>query len=407
MHIVLVNRWYPPYTGWGGVAAYNYYLAHALTELGHTMTVVASRLTNATPAIQQDCPATVHRLQAREYYYLGRLPLFGRYARPYLQFQYSRQVAHFLYHFIKQARPDIVEFAEINAEGFSYLHQRNRLPVVVRCHTPTFILTRYYTPQEMPFDTTLTGRMEKFCIHHADALSAPSLDMAQTVDAACSIVPSRFTVIPNPLDTARFAPAKGVPIKSSATSSLTILHIGRLDRVKGIEVLAQAIPKVIDLYPQARFVFIGDDRSDGMGSNWKKRLVEYFQGQNVADSVQLLGNLPQEEVISWYRKADIAVVPSLLYESFSYTCAQAMAAGLPVVASRVGGIPETIGDCGMIVEPGSVSELVDSILKLANSPGLRQSLGEQARLRASQVFDSIPVAREAQEFYQEHIRQSG
>jgi glycogen synthase len=406
MHIVLVNRWYPPHTGWGGVAAYDYYMGHALAGLGHTVTVVASRLMGTTPALQQDGPVIIHRLLAHEHYYLSRLPLVGRYARPYLQFQYSRQVARFLTHLEKQTKPDVVEFAEINAEGYSYLRRQRRLPVVVRCHTPTFVLQRYYTRAEMPFDTSLTGQMERFCIRQADALSAPSLDMAQTISAACDFDLSRFTVIPNPLDTMFFRPAEDSHEKHRDPASLTILHVGRLERVKGIEVLAQAISRVVEQCPRARFVFIGEDRSDGQGSTWKKRLQEYFREQNVDDHVQLLGSLHQDELISWYQRADIAVVPSLLYESFSYTCAQAMTAGLPVIASRIGGIPETVGDCGLIVEPGNVPLLVESILKLGRSPSLRQSLGECARRRAGEAFDSAPVAKLAQDYYQTLLRPS-
>jgi glycogen synthase len=399
MHIVLVNRWYPPHTGWGGVAAYDYYLGHALAGLGHTVTVVAARLSAATLAFEQDGPVRVHRILGREHYYLGRLPILGRYARPYLQFQYSRQVAHFLYHFGKQARADIVEFAEINAEGYAYLRQRRRLPVVVRCHTPTFILKRYYTPSEMPYDTTLTGRMEQTCIRGADALSAPSLDMARTVDAACGIDPTRFTVIPNPLDTVAFTLQARDDPKPGDPSSVTILHVGRLERVKGIDILAQAIPQVIAKSPQARFVFIGEDRPDGQGSTWKKRLQSYFQEQGVAGHVELLGNIPQEELLAWYRRADIAVVPSMLYESFSYTCAQAMAAGLPVIASRIGGVPETVGDCGIIVEPGDVSGVATSLLQLVSNPQERRFLGEQAQKRAHNCFDAVPVARATLAFY--------
>jgi glycosyltransferase involved in cell wall biosynthesis len=400
MHIVLVNRWYPPHTGWGGVAAYDYNLGHALAALGHTVTVVAARLSGATPAFEQDGPVRVHRILGREHYYLGRLPLLGRYARPYLQFQYSRQVARFLGQLEKQDMPDIVEFAEINAEGYAYLRQKRRLPVVVRCHTPTFILQRYYTPSEMPFDTRLTGRMEKACIHRADALSAPSLDMATTIGGTCGIDPARFRMIPNALDLAPFSnPARNTqPL--GEPPAVTILHVGRLERVKGVEVLARAIPMVVRQLPQARFVFIGEDRPDGQGSTWKKRLALFFQEQGAAANVEVLGSIPQEELLAWYRRADLAVVPSLLYESFSYTCAQAMAAGLPVVASRIGGIPETVGDCGLIVESGDVGGLAEAISRLASDPQERLRLGRQAQERARLTFSASLAAESTLDFYQ-------
>src|SRR5262249_53185833 len=126
-----------------------------------------------------------------------------------------------------------------------------------------------------------------------------------------------------------------VPICSDDTG-VTILHVGRLDRGKGIEVLANAIPSVLAKVPSCRFVFIGDDCSDGKGSTWRKRLESQLAAAGVDKQVTFLGGLDQLELNAWYRKADIAVVPSLIYESFSYTCAQAAAAGLPVIASRIG-----------------------------------------------------------------------
>jgi len=397
MHIVLVNRWYPPHTGWGGVAAYNFYLGHALAKLGHSVTVVASRLNENTPQIQHDDSVTVHRLLDREHYYLGKLPYIGRYARPYFQLMYSRRVAHFLGQLERQGKHDIIEFAEINAEGFAYLRQSRRLPVVVRCHTPTFILKRYYTSREMPFDTIFTGKMEEFCIHQADALSAPSFDMARSVSTACNIEASRFIVIPNPLDTSLYALTPEV--NSNNHHPITILYVGRLERVKGIEILAHAIPKVLKEVPNSRFVFIGADRSDGEGSTWRTRLEKFFLEQGLLEHVLLLGDLSQQELLSWYRKVDIAVVPSLLYESFSYTCAQAMAAGLAVMASDIGGISETIDQAGILIDPGDVSTLIHQLVRLVSDADERRHYQQLAKSRSGSYFDSAIVANQTVDFY--------
>jgi glycogen(starch) synthase len=400
MHIVLVNRWYPPYTGFGGVAAYNYYLGHALGKLGQQVTVVASRQNPSDPAIQQDGMLTVHRLLMKEHYYLGRLPVLGRYARPLLQYAYSRQVSQFLKNLYKLEPFDIVEFAEINAEGYAYLKELHRPPVVVRCHTPTFVLKHYYHPEEMPYDTSLTSQMEKACIHRADKLSAPSHDMARTIALECGLDEKQIAVIPNPIDTHLFSPA--VPrLPKQSGDPLTILHVGRLERVKGIETLAQAIPQVVREFPNTRFVFIGDDRPDGQGSTWKQRLEAFFTEQGVVENVVMAGGVDQAALIRWYRRADIAVVPSMLYESFSYTCVQAMSAGLPVVASRIGGIPETIGDCGLIVEPGNADKFSQELVGLISNPHLRKHLGRKSMLRARELFDSRIVVGTMLSFYRQ------
>src|SRR5919108_4876320 len=133
--------------------------------------------------------------------------------------------------------------------------------------------------------------------------------------------------------------------------------------------LSRAIPQVLQEAPYVRFMFIGDDRQDECGRSWQQRLEAFFREQRVDDRVVFCGATDQPTLLEWYRKADIAVVPSLVYESFSYTCAQAMAAGLPVVASRIGGIPETVGDgvSGLLVEPGDVTGLAQAIVRLASA----------------------------------------
>jgi glycosyltransferase involved in cell wall biosynthesis len=411
MHIVLVNRWYPPHSGYGGVAVYNRYLAHALVKRGHRVTVVAARWSPDVPGLHEDNGVTVHRLLSQHRYRIHRLPIIGRYVRPLQQFLYSFQVARKLRELEVEDCPDVVEFAEVNAEGFVYLLRRRHCPVVVRCHTPTFVLRRYYTPAEMPYDTSLTTVMEKFCIHHADALTAPSHDMAGVIAKGCRTSPERITVVPNALDVKLFSPDRrrstdsGQPTPNSepqtsdfglrTSDGLIVLHVGRLHRVKGVEVLARAISQVLQEVPHARFVFIGDDCPDGSGGTWQRRLEVYFREQGVDGRTVFLGSVDQPTLIKWYRRADIAVVPSMLYESFSYTCAEAMAAGIPLVASRIGGIPETVNDGvnGLLVAPGDAEELACAIIQLAQDSNMRKRMGQSGRVRARRYFDALGVAQ--------------
>jgi glycosyltransferase involved in cell wall biosynthesis len=407
MHITLVNRWYPPHTGYGGVAVYNRYLAHALVDLGHRVTVLAARWSPDVPAIEMDGGVTVHRLLALYSYWPTRLPFAGRYVRPLRQLRYSMQVARKLQELAAVDRPDVIEFAEVEAEGFAYLHTRQRCPVIVRCHTPTYVLRNYYTPQEMSHDTALTAAMEKSCIRRADALTAPSRDMAQTIASSCGLRANQIKVIPNALDTHVFAPGDDRAAVSQA-AEVTILHVGRLDRGKGIEVLTRAIPAVLRQVPSARFVFIGDDRPDGQGSTWRARLTQSCAAAGVAGSVLFVGAANQQALCDWYQRADIAVVPSLIYESFSYTCAQALAMGKPVVASRIGGIPETVSDgqTGILIEPGNVDQLTNAIISLISDSALRSRMGLAGRRQAQQFFAADVVAEQMLDVYQRAAAQA-
>ncbi len=398
MRILLVNRWYPPHTGFGGVAIYQRYLARALARQGNQVAVLAARWSQDAPAEHADEGVRVFRLYAAEWSRLRRLPLLGRYVRPLQQYLYSLQAARFIANM--KEPPDVIEFAEVNAEGYAYLRRKHSIPVVTRCHTPTFILRNYYAPHEMNFDTEFTARMEKFAILRAEGLSAPSHDMAETIAQSSGVSLNQIAVIPNALDVDEFAPLPKTPRDSNA---VTLLHVGRLDRVKGIEILAKAFWAIRPRAPQARLVFVGGDLPDGRGSSWRVRLEKIFAEHNALDTVLFAGDASQEELLAWYRRADIAVVPSMLYESFSYTCAQAMAAGLPVVASRIGGIPETVGDAGVIVEAGNAEELAEALLNLIHRPQRRIDLGEQAQIRAKKLFDAPIVAEQTSAFYRKII----
>jgi glycosyltransferase involved in cell wall biosynthesis len=374
---------------------YDYYLAHALVALGHRVTVLAARWSPDVPAYEDDSGVAVRRVYFSPPERLNRVPLLRRYARPLLQVLYSRQVARTLNRMADDDSPDVVEFAEINAEGWAYLRQSQRRPVVVRCHTPTFVLRDYYTLAEMPFDTAWTTRLEQDCIRRADALTAPSHDMARTVAGRMGFPVERFTVIPNPLDVQAFAVEQG---EKSAGDEIIVLHVGRLDRTKGIEVLAQAIPAVVRTHPNVRFVYVGADRPTGQGDTWQQRLTGYFAQAGVEQHVTFTGPVDQATLLDWYRRADIAIVPSLLYESFSYTVAQAMAGGLAVIATRIGGIPETLGEAGLIVEPSQAGSLTQALNTLIINVDLRARLAATARQRVLDYHAPI-VAERTLQFY--------
>ena len=180
-----------------------------------------------------------------------------------------------------------------------------------------------------------------------------------------------------------------------------VLHVGRFHRGKGIEVLAAAIPQVLAAVPAARFVFVGHDLPDGRGGSSLSRLDDVLRERNVRERIQLVGAVSHSELLEWYGRADIAVVPAVIYESFSYTCAQASAAKLPVVASRIGGIPETIPDhiAGLLTEPGDATQLATALIRLALDPDLRRRLGTAGQEKAVRDYDAQVVAKRFLEIY--------
>ncbi|MCL4486517.1 MAG: glycosyltransferase family 4 protein [Chloroflexi bacterium] len=405
MHIALANQWYPPESGWGGVAMYNQAVARALCALGHQVTVISSRADANIPAECVRDGVRVRRLLVRDAYRWRRLPGLGRFTRPAQQLVYARRVDRALRELHREQPIDLVEFAEINAEGFFYARSP-AIPVVVRCHTPTFVLRRYYDRREMRYDTNILSWCEKDLIRRAHALTAPSQDMARTIATECRLPVENITVIPNALSISDFDSTFERSNAKTLRRPLTILHVGRLERVKGATVLVQAIPLVLRAVPDAQFVFIGDDRPTVRGVSQRAQLELQATTAGFRASVEFLGAVDQAVLMEWYGRADICVVPSMLYESFSYTCAQAMAAGKPVIASRIGGIPETVQDgvSGLLVEPGDPSQLAHALVRLARAPALCMQMGRAGRERAMHDFDPRKIAEDNLRVYETAIR---
>ena len=152
-------------------------------------------------------------------------------------------------------------------------------------------------------------------------------------------------------------------------------------------------------------MIIGPDRPRPPNGSHRQFLEQSLAEYIASGHVELWGAISQSELIHAYHGADIGVVPSLLYESFSYACAQTMACGLPVVASRIGGIPETLaqGECGVLVAPGSPGDLSEALIHLCRDPAKRRALGAAGRERAVTAFSSETAARRNLEVYEQAL----
>jgi len=403
MKIVLSSR----LSGHGGVAVYNRTLARALINSGHDVTVVTSDDSAEATLRKVDrdgvptvlIPTGISRLWRR-------LPGLRYYARSWNHRAYSRALDSWLGSLRGSDRPEVVEFAEVGGEGYFYTRRTNRCAVVVRCHTPTFILRKHHMTGEMTYDTRIVERMERDCIRRADLRTTPSLDMARVVASETGLPDEMFHPVPNAVDVeaVREDPS-GPELDGIPDDAVVVLHVGRLERVKGIGFLADALPDVAKACPRAYFVFIGQPRVAEDGRLWDAVLRERFERAGVTANTRLLNYVENPVMNRWYRRADLAVVPSLNYESFSYTCAQAMAAGLPVVATSIGGIPETLdrGACGILVDLADVAGLRDALIALVQDRERREEMGRLGLDRANTRFAAPVVAERMLELYSEAI----
>lgn len=392
MHIVLANMWYPPESGWGGVAVYNHTAAHSLVSQGHQVTMVCTRSSPATPAESQDGQIRVIRLLTGYPEVLRRLPLLRRFIWSLHKARYSRQLANFLAEFVPQNAVDLVEFGDVHGEGAVYLRRSDRAPVVMRCHTPFFVMN-HYDLHKKTYSTALVERLEAESIQRADLVIAPSRNMAASIQAHNqALAQKHIHVVPWPLDLGKFYPPENH--QKAPKSTVDILHVGRFDPIKGYHVLLAAMPVVLEQCPNARFVFVGG------GNQYFDEVKSTLAVQGLGDKAVFRGRVEQSALLEAYHQADLAVVPSLNYESFSYTCAQALACGLPLVASRIGGITETVGDAGILVDPGNANQLAEALVRLCQDENLRTHLARKAIVQAETHFAADLVTKHSIELYQ-------
>jgi glycosyltransferase involved in cell wall biosynthesis len=195
-------------------------------------------------------------------------------------------------------------------------------------------------------------------------------------------------VIPNAVDVAsapRWSPAE--------RERPLIVAVGRLKAPKDFPTLIRALSGLRPDSFEAVIVGEGPDRP---------RLEEEIEALGLSGRVRLAGE--RRDVPELLAAADVFVLPSAS-EGLPVSVLEAMAAGLPVIASRVGGVPEQVsdGETGLLVEPGDPNELTAALDRLIADPSLRRRLGAAGRARAEQAFDLDPFRRAHVELYSREL----
>ena len=199
---------------------------------------------------------------------------------------------------------------------------------------------------------------------------------------------SRVVVIPPGVDTSRFYPIPPDEAKEfigQDCNNNIILFVGRIEPLKGIDTLIEAMAILMQQGTLERHnlcvAIIGGDpeaNPDQMTAEMS-RLQALRMSLGLGDMVAFLGKRDQDTLQYYYSAADVVVVPSH-YESFGMVALEAMACGVPVVASETGGLAFLIrdGETGFHVPTGDASELANRLILLEEDPALRQRLGKQA-----------------------------
>ncbi len=183
-----------------------------------------------------------------------------------------------------------------------------------------------------------------------------------------------------------------------------VLYAGKIRESKGVGVLLAAMLRVWEKVPRAALVLVGGTE---FGRGRTKRQTPFFRQfqEQVAQApgrVILTGFVPHENMAATYLVGDVFAGPSQKPEGMPMVLLEASACGLPLVATRLGGIPEVVQDRenGLLVDrPPDADELAGKIITLLEDAALRQRLGQKARARALELFAWQRIAREQEAVY--------
>lgn len=217
-------------------------------------------------------------------------------------------------------------------------------------------------------------------------------------DALWSLGDTPSTVLPNFTDVDRIrAYGRGPLPEAWPNSGPVVLYFGRLERRKGVHVLAEAVPRIAHAVPGTQFVFIGAT-SEFEGRPMSDSIWERV-GPTFASDVHLLGPLDVEQLLPAVAAADVAVFPSL-WENFSIAAVEARVLGRPIVATSGNGFDDFVRDGvdGVLVPPNDAVALSAGVTGLLRDAGRRAELG-RAAAQAADLLRPEPVVRSYVEFF--------
>jgi len=354
----------------GGMATHAHELARALVQGGNTVHLVNPVYGNGKRRIEAIDGIVVHRLF---------FPLtFPKVKHMF----YIVGVRKYLTNLLVSHGFDVLHFHDLTPNCWTTKFFVSKLPVVWTNHTSNYL--EYY-------ETSKGKAWIRKNLGHINAVIGPSKELAQKSEAIGLPRDARF-YIPNGVDARKFNPEMlpGDLPEQCGIDPLrpVIICPRRLEPKNGVEYFIRAVPRVLEKFPEAQFLIVG-----GGFPEERERFEKMLTGWGCRQSVVFTGNVPNSDMPAYYSMSEIAVLPSLM-EATSISGLEAMASGLPLVGTRVGGIPEIVIDheTGILVEPRSHEALAGAIQKLLADPALRKQLGQNARRRVESTFSWLQIA---------------
>ena len=368
----------------GGSEIAAYYLATNIAKKGHEVHIFTTSID------RQDCLDKYENINIHRY---GKSFRVGEY-----------NISYGLFHkpLKQQLDLDIIHaHLSVKIDGLAaLLHaKKKKIPFIVTHHADTNIYSGFIHKTHVVY--FFSSYIVKKCFSHANIIISPS---------ECYIEESRFlgkyrdkiVVIPNGINVDEFdivfskeqcREKLGMPLDGKI-----ILFLSGLVPPKGPDVLLKAMLKILKNIPDAKLVFVG---SGGMGEELK-RLSKKLGIVKYVKFAGFVGDVLKKAL--YYKSADVFVLPSIGLESFGIVNLEAMACGVPIVASKIGGVPDVVkdGENGLLVPPRDSEALANGIIHLLENKDVREKMGKNGREKVKE-YSWERIAAETEAIYKEVV----
>jgi glycosyltransferase involved in cell wall biosynthesis len=377
MHVCYLCNEYPPNRG-GGIGSFTRNLSQAIVAKGHCVDVIGIYRQDVIGR-SVDQGLSVHRLPA------ARIPL----TRFWLN---GRRLLRGLKDIALSGELAVIEGQENAFASFSWKGPAKK---IIRMHGGHHFFAR--TLGRRP--AIWRGWQERRSFEQADAICAVSRYVAETTRELLGLGGREISILPNFVDPHRFCPRP-----SGRRESGLIVFAGTVCEKKGIRQLIQAMAEIKSRVPAARLAVLGRDLIEpSVGGSFTAYLQSRIPA-SLANSIEFLGAVPQEQLIEYLARAEVCVYPSHM-EAMPMAWLEAMSMGKAVVGSLTGPGPEVIEQnvSGLLCDPHDPDSIAAEVLKCLNDAGLRQRLGAAARQRVLERFSVERMADRNLEFYEQVV----
>lgn len=376
MRVLNSLSYYRPH--YSGLTVYTERLARTLAARGHRVTVLTSRYDRELPTVEQVDGVEVRRVNVG--FKVSKGPLMPAYPYWALKLIPRHDILH-------------LHVPQLDAALLALLGRLFRKPVVLTYHCDLRL-----PPSPINW---LANRVSSLANHiSASAARVVVTNTRDYAEASNFLGPylHKLEVIPPPIEVA--------PVQAGVVDSLRsrwniqpgqqiIGMAARLATEKGAEVLAQALPKVLEVFPEARVLYAGQYR-DVMGEEeYARRLQPQLDALD--DHWKFVGKLPASEWSAFFSLCDVSVLPSLnSTESFGMVQVESMFCGTPVVASDLPGMrqPTRSTGMGLTFKPGDPQALAEALIRVLHNPDqfrgdLTTIISQYGSLRVAELYESL------------------